>query len=173
LRAEVGRVRAGLARLGVGRADRVAAYVPNIPEALIAFLATASLGAIWSACSPAFGASSVADRFAQIEPKALIAVDGYRYAGKPYDRSAVVREIAAQLPSLQAVVWVPLLGGDGATPAADGGVRALSCAELRSEEAGLEFERVPFGHPLRVLYSSRPAARPTPTADGHGALVLE
>jgi len=173
LRAEVGRVRAGLARLGVGRGDRVAAYVPNIPEALIAFLATASLGAIWSSCSPDFGASSVADRFAQIEPKALIAVDGYRYAGKPYDRSAVVREIAAKLPSLQAVVWVPLLGGDGATPAADGGVRALSWAELRSEEAGLEFERVPFGHPLWVLYSSGTTGLPKPIVHGHGGIVLE
>ncbi|ADG87512.1 acetoacetate--CoA ligase [Thermobispora bispora] len=173
LRAEVGRVRAGLARLGVGRGDRVAAYVPNIPEALIAFLATASLGAIWSSCSPDFGASSVADRFAQIEPKALIAVDGYRYAGKPYDRSAVVREIAAKLPSLQAVVWVPLFGGDGPAPAADGGVRALSWAELRSEEAGLEFERVPFGHPLWVLYSSGTTGLPKPIVHGHGGIVLE
>ncbi|GGO12117.1 acetoacetyl-CoA synthetase [Microbispora rosea subsp. aerata] len=166
LREEVARVRAGLVRLGVGRGDRVAAYVPNIPEALVAFLATASLGAIWSSCSPDFGAPSVTDRFTQIEPKVLIAVDGYRYGGKPYDRSEVVREIAAKLPSLRATVWIPTLR-EGAP---DG---ALSWDDLRAETAPLEFERVPFGHPLWVLYSSGTTGLPKPIVHGHGGIVLE
>ncbi len=166
LREEVARVRAGLVRLGVGRGDRVAAYVPNVPEALIAFLATASLGAIWSSCSPDFGAPSVTDRFAQIEPKVLIAVDGYRYGGKAYDRSQVVREIAGKLPTLEATVWIPtLLEG-----APDNGV---SWDDLRAETAPLEFERVPFGHPLWVLYSSGTTGLPKPIVHGHGGIVLE
>ncbi|MDF2712276.1 MAG: acetoacetate--CoA ligase, partial [Nonomuraea muscovyensis] len=118
LREEVARVRAGLVRLGVRRGDRVAAYLPNIPQALIAFLATASLGAIWSAGSPDFGVAGIVDRFRQIEPKVLIAVDGYRYNGKAYDRSAAVNEIAAALPSLRATVWIPYLtaAGEGLPP---------------------------------------------------------
>src|SRR5690606_25761151 len=149
LRDEVARVRAGLVRLGVGRGDRVAAYLPNIPEALIAFLATASLGAIWSSCSPDFGAPSVTDRFSQIEPQVLLAVDGYRYNGKAFDRSAVVQDIASRLPGLRATVWVPRLGVE--TPEIDG---ATTWAELRSEPGELAFEPVPFDHPLWVLYSS-------------------
>ncbi|WP_169950484.1 acetoacetate--CoA ligase [Microbispora sp. H11081] len=166
LREEVARVRAGLVRLGVGRGDRVVAYVPNIPEALIAFLATASLGAIWSSCSPDFGAAGVTDRFAQIEPKVLIAVDGYRYGGKAYDRSEVVREIAGKLPALEATVWIPVL----AAAAPDDG---LSWDDLRARTAPLEFERVPFGHPLWVLYSSGTTGLPKPIVHGHGGIVLE
>ncbi|GAA4570615.1 acetoacetate--CoA ligase [Planotetraspora kaengkrachanensis] len=168
LRDEVGRVRAGLVRLGVGRGDRVAAYVPNIPEALIAFLATASLGAIWSSCSPDFGAPSVIDRFTQIEPKVLIAVDGYRYGGKAFDRSGVVREIAAKLPTLSATVWIPYL--DTGSPAPEGD---LSWDDLRGEAGELTFERVPFGHPLWVLYSSGTTGLPKPIVHGHGGIVLE
>ncbi|ETK33657.1 acetoacetate--CoA ligase [Microbispora sp. ATCC PTA-5024] len=166
LREEVARVRAGLVRLGVGRGDRVAAYVPNVPEALIAFLATASLGAVWSSCSPDFGAPSVTDRFAQIEPTVLVAVDGYRYGGKRFDRSDVVREIAAKLPSLKATVWIPTIGLD--VPET-----ALSWDDLRAETAPLEFERVPFGHPLWVLYSSGTTGLPKPIVHGHGGIVLE
>ncbi|MBP2705992.1 acetoacetate--CoA ligase [Microbispora sp. RL4-1S] len=167
LRAEVARVRAGLVRLGVGRGDRVAAYVSNIPEALIAFLATASLGAVWSSCSPDFGASSVIDRFTQIEPAVLIAVDGYRYGGRRFDRSDVVREIAARLPSLKATIWIPTLSQEA--PEAGG----LTWDDLRAESAPLEFERVPFGHPLWVLYSSGTTGLPKPIVHGHGGIVLE
>ncbi|WP_433353449.1 acetoacetate--CoA ligase [Microtetraspora malaysiensis] len=170
LRAEVGRVRAGLIRLGVGRGDRVAGYVPNIPEALIAFLATASLGAIWSSCSPDFGAPSVIDRFTQIEPKVLIAVNGYRYNGKEFGRADVVRDIAAKLPSLAATVWIP------SVPAADGADAAgeeLDWEALRAEAAEPAFERVPFGHPLWVLYSSGTTGLPKPIVHGHGGIVLE
>ncbi|GII61436.1 acetoacetyl-CoA synthetase [Sphaerisporangium krabiense] len=119
---QVARVRTGLVRLGVGRGDRVAAYLPNGPEALIAFLATASLGAVWSSCSPDFGASSVTDRFAQISPKVLIAVDGYTYNGRRFDRSEVVAGIAAKLPGLAATVVVRTAPEEGVP----GGIRATA-----------------------------------------------
>ena len=109
---EVARVARGLAGLGVGRGDRVAALLPNVPEAVVGLLATASLGAIWSSCSPDFGARSVIDRFAQIEPKVLIACDGYAYNGKEYSRAEMVAEVTAALPGLSAVVQVNLLSGN-------------------------------------------------------------
>ncbi len=110
----------GLRALGVGRGDRVVAYMPNIPETLIAFLATASLGAIWSSAAPEFGARSVIDRFAQIEPKVLLAVDGYRHGGKDFDRRAVVAEILAELPTVSDTVLVPYLFEHACTSSAEG-----------------------------------------------------
>ncbi|MCO5998818.1 acetoacetate--CoA ligase [Actinoallomurus rhizosphaericola] len=170
LAAEVAEVRAGLRALGVGRGDRVAAYVPNIPEALVAFLATASLGAVWSSCSPDFGAPSVIDRFTQIEPKVLIAVDGYAYNGRRFDRSSVVRDIEAALPTLTATVTIPYLDPDAE---AIGEGRALRYAELRCSGEPLAFEEVPFDHPLWILYSSGTTGLPKPIVHGHGGIVLE
>ncbi|GAA3117653.1 acetoacetate--CoA ligase [Planomonospora alba] len=175
LAAEVARVRTGLAALGVGRGDRVAAYAPNTPETLVAFLATASLGAIWSSCSPDFGAPSVIDRFTQIEPKVLLAVDGYDYSGRRFDRSGVVADIAAKLPTLAARVRLPSPAGAAAEPGGGGGAgpRVLDWAELRADDGPLAFERVGFGHPLWILYSSGTTGLPKPIVHGHGGVVLE
>ena len=167
-------MQAGLAALGVGRGDRVAAYLPNCPEALVALLATASLGAIWTACSPDFGATSVIDRFAQIAPKVLIAVDGYAYGGRRFDRRAEVSSIAAALPGLEALVTVDYLG---AGQPDDIGARQLGWAELAdlggAPPGPLAFDEVPFDHPLWVLYSSGTTGLPKPIVHGHGGIVLE
>ncbi|KAB2361059.1 acetoacetate--CoA ligase [Actinomadura montaniterrae] len=167
----VAEVRAGLAELGVGKGDRVVAYVPNIPEALICFLATASLGAVWSSCSPDFGSSSVIDRFAQIEPKVLIAVDGYAYNGRTFDRREIVGEIEAALPTLAATVLIPYLD-PAATP--DGLRVGMHYGDLpRTDHDTIEFEDVAFDHPLWVVYSSGTTGLPKPIVHGHGGVVLE
>ncbi len=172
LTAEVAEVRAGLRALGVTKGDRVAAYVPNIPEALVALLATASLGAVWSSCSPDFGAPSVIDRFTQIEPTVLLAVDGYGYNGKRYDRRDVVRDIEASLPTLRATVLIPYLDAEAEAPVTAHGT-GLRYADLRRIGEPLEFEPVPFGHPLWILYSSGTTGLPKPIVHGHGGIVLE
>jgi acetoacetyl-CoA synthetase len=178
LAAEVARVQAGLRELGVTHGDRVAAFLPNAPEALIAMLAVTALGAIWSSCSPDFGAASVIDRFAQIEPKVLIASGGYAYGGKEFSRADAVAEIAAELPALRAVVLVDCLGA-GARPrkAETIGWDALGTGSARASGpaamAGIEFADVPFDHPLWVLYSSGTTGLPKPIVHGHGGILLE
>ena len=168
LRAEVGRVRAGLEGLGVGRGDRVAGYLPNVPEAVVALLATASLGAIWTSCAPEFGVRSVVDRFSQVEPKVLLAVDGYRYGEREVDRRAEVAAIRAALPSLAATVILPYLRTDGSVVD-----DAMTWEELAADEGDLRFEPVPFDHPLFVLYSSGTTGLPKPIVHGHGGILLE
>ncbi len=172
LRAETARVAAGLRELGVVRGDRVAAYLPNVPEAAIAFLACASIGAIWSSCSPDFGARSVVDRLAQIEPKVLFAVDGYRYGGRDFDRLDAVAEIQGAIGSLETTVVLPYLD-----PSPDLGrlADAVGWADLgrSSGDTELEFAQLPFDHPLWVLYSSGTTGLPKGIVHGQGGILLE
>jgi acetoacetyl-CoA synthetase len=158
LREQVRQIAGGLRALGVEPGDRVAAYVPNVPEAIAAFLACASLGAVWSSCSPDFGARSVVDRFAQIEPKVLIAVDGYRYNGRDFDRSGVVASIHEEVGG--ELVRLGYLDGSG-----------WQEGFLRDEP--MEFERVPFDHPLWVLYSSGTTGLPKAIVQGQGGILIE
>ena len=169
LGAEVARVRAGLIALGVTKGDRVAAYLPNIPAAIIGLLATASIGAIWSSCSPDFGPASVIDRFAQITPKVLFAVERYRYGGKQFDRAVAVADITAALPGLAAVI---VAGGHG--EAAGPAPRTLAFDSLPGAPGtALEFEAVSYGHPLWVLYSSGTTGLPKAIVHSHGGIVQE
>ena len=167
LRGAVARVRAGLVRLGLQPGDRVAAYLPNVPEAAIALLATASIGAVWSSCAPEFGTRSVIDRFGQIDPVVLFTIDGYRYGGKEVDRTQEVAAIRAALPSLKATVVVPYLSDAAAIP------HAVPWDELATEPGELAFEPVPFDHPLYVLFSSGTTGLPKPIVHGHGGILLE
>jgi acetoacetyl-CoA synthetase len=172
LRQQVAEVAAGLRQLGVGSGDRVAAYLPNIPEAVIGFLATASIGATWSSCSPDFGPGSVVDRFAQIEPKVLLAVDGYRYNGKDFDRRSVIAGLQAEMPTLTHTVVLGYLESD---PDLSALRSAIGWDELAEAGRGAEpsFEPVPFDHPLWILYSSGTTGLPKAIVQGHGGILLE
>jgi len=171
LQRQVASVAATLRGVGVGRADRVAAFLPNTPQAIIAFLAVASIGAVWSACAPDMGELAVLDRFRQIEPKVLIAVDGYRYGGKAFDRRPLLQTLLEQLPSVERVIL------DFGLPEANtfgSNMRgAMTWAEAISLNVPLLPELVPFDHPLWIVYSSGTTGLPKPIVHSQGGIVLE
>jgi acetoacetyl-CoA synthetase len=172
LHADVSRLAQALRGRGVVAGDRVAGYMPNMPEALVAMLAATSIGAVWSSCSPDFGVQGVLDRFGQIEPKVLIAADGYFYAGKTIDVLPRIREVVAALPSLEAVVIVPYAD---ARPA----LASIPNASLLEEFISpfvpreIEFERLSFDHPLYILYSSGTTGVPKCIVHGAGGTLLQ
>jgi len=163
-------VAATLRNLGVQAGDRVVSNMPNIPESTIAFLACASIGAIWSSCSPDFGTSSVIDRFQQIEPKILFAVDGYNYNGKTIDRRAIISELQQALPTLQKTIVVPYMYKD---TSAKGYANTMMWDDMPLSSAELAYEQVPFNHPLWVLYSSGTSGLPKAIVQGQGGILLE
>ncbi|MEK6674470.1 MAG: acetoacetate--CoA ligase [Planctomycetota bacterium] len=170
LRNQVARCAVGLREAGVARGDRVGGFLPNIPEAVVAMLATASLGAIWSSCSPDFGIQGVFDRFGQIEPKVLIAADGYTYNGKPIDSMERVAGIVKQIPSIRKVVIVPFLKSD---PDVAGIPNGASWSTFVSRFEPLTFASVPFDHPLYIMYSSGTTGVPKCIVHGAGGTVLQ
>jgi acetoacetyl-CoA synthetase len=168
---QVTSVATALRGLGVQPGDRVVAYMPNIPQTLVAFLACAGIGAVWSSCSPDFGTRSVIDRFSQIGPRVLFAVDGYPYGGKSFDLRPAVGELQRSLPTLEKTVLVPYL-----KPAArpDGLDQALTWDDIsQTENREFIFEQVPFDHPLWVVYSSGTTGLPKGLVHGHGGILLE
>lgn len=171
LRAQTAALAQTLREAGVGPGDRVVAYVPNTPHALIGCLATASLGAIWSSCSPDFGSPSVIDRFSQIAPKVLIAVDGYQYGGKAFDRRAEVAAIQAALPDLELTIFIPYLDPTAEASGLRG--RVIRWEDALRQEAELHFTPVEFNDPLWVLYSSGTTGLPKPIVHSQGGILLE
>jgi acetoacetyl-CoA synthetase len=174
LAAHVRAVATGLRELGVGPGDRVVAYLPNIPEAVVALLATTSIGATWSSCSPDFGTRSVLDRLTQIEPKVLFCVDGYRYRGKEFNRKAEIAEVIAKLPSLRQVIYLPYLNPADNSPPSENATpwqRLVDRPPVSRDD--FRFEQVAFDHPLWILFSSGTTGLPKAIVHSHGGITLE
>jgi acetoacetyl-CoA synthetase len=170
MRRQVASVALTLRALGVRRGDRVAAYLPNVPETMVAFLACSSIGAIWSVCAPDMGTAAVADRFRQIEPKVLIAVDGVHYGGKPLDRSAVLQELRGQLPSVKKLLLVKSPFAANKVPHDMDWSRAIG--RYDDEVNAFEPEWLPFDHPIWIVYSSGTTGLPKPIVHGQGGIIL-
>ena len=162
---QVGAVATALRRMGVQQGERVVGYLPNVPQAVVAFLAAASIGAVWSACGPEIGLQSAVDRFAQLEPVLLVATDGYRFGGRTHDRRELVGELAAALPTLRDVVHVPVTGAEQTVP-------GLPWADLLAEPGEAAPVQLPFDHPLGVVYSSGTTGLPKGLVHGHGGILL-
>ncbi len=171
LRSQVAMVQQYLRDLGLKAGDRVAAFMPNIPEATIAFMAAASMGVVWSSCSPDFGTNSVLDRFRQIEPKVLFAVDGYTYNGKPYDKREEVKRLKESMPSVEKVILIPFLDAHADLSEIPDAVRWNEL--YRGDTPPLHFEPLPFAHPIWVLYSSGTTGLPKAITHSHGGVLME
>jgi acetoacetyl-CoA synthetase len=171
MRRQITAVANTLRALGVQPGDRVAAYLPNIPETAIAFFACASIGAIWSSCSPDMGSASVLDRFRQIDPKVLFVVDGYRYGGKDFDRLPVIAMLRESLPSLEQTILLPYLDTNATLTGAT--LWSSLLTHPAAQATPIRFEQVPFDHPLWILYSSGTTGMPKPIVHGHGGTLVE